>query len=84
MDDILYNNLGLLCNGDTLHPHTRVFYNSDIDLTLPDRVIPKVVPSRGNFVNEVVAEALSQKNVGKKRKAAKVRYGWLYSSLFTL
>ena len=82
LDDVPYNKLGLLYNGDTVHPHARVFYSSDTDLTLPDRIIPTIVPSQGRCVRSVTSNALAQKHVGKK-KAAKVReilrilYFWL-------
>lgn len=72
LDEIPYNTLGLLYNGDTIHPAARVFYTSDTDLTLPDRIIPTVVPSQANFVRPAISEALTQRLVGKKRKGAKV------------
>lgn len=75
LDDIPYNKLGLLYNGDTIHPAARVFYNSDTDLTLPDRIIPTVVPYQKKFLMSAISGALTQRLVGKKRKGAKVSDG---------
>lgn len=69
-----YNKLGLLYNGDTLHPNARMFYTSDTELTMPDRVIPRVVPSQQRFVRSAISDALAQISVKRKRKPAKVRY----------
>lgn len=76
LDEIPCNKLGLLYNGDTIHPAARVFYNSDVDLTLPERIISRVVPSRDKFVSSAIQEALSQRLAGKKRKGAKANNGW--------
>ncbi len=71
-EDVQYNSLGLLYNGDTLHPNSRVFYSSDTDLTIPGKVIPKVVPSHDRFVKAAVDDAISMRYVCKKKKGAKV------------
>ena len=75
VDEIPYNKLGLLYNGDTVHPAARVFYTSDVDLTLPERIIPRVVPSREQFVRDAVSKSVAQRSVGKKKKGAKVSVG---------
>lgn len=72
LDLIPFNTLGLLYNGDTIHPNTRAFYTSDTDLILPQRIIPKVIPSREEFVNMAITEALRPRSMNRKRKAAKV------------
>lgn len=74
LDETPYNKLGLLYNGDTIHPAARVFFTSDTDLTLPDRIIPRVVPSQEKFVRFAISKAMAQRPVGKKRKGAKVSY----------
>ena len=71
-DEVQHNRLGLLYNGDTIHPAARVFYTSDTDLTLPARIIPTVVPSQLKFVKSAISDAQAQQFVKKKRKAAKV------------
>ena len=71
-DDIPYNCLGLLYNGDTIYPTARVFFNSDTDLTLPYKIIPRVFPSRDFFVKAATRQVLPFKSAGKKKKAAKV------------
>lgn len=71
-DEIPFNKLGLLYNGDTIHPAARVFYTSDTDLSLPDRIIPRVVPSQEKFLEHSISKAMTQRLVGKKRKGAKV------------
>lgn len=73
-DEVQYNRLGLLYNGDTIHPAARVFYTSDTDLTLPARIIPTVVPSQLEFVKSAISDAQAQQFVKKKRKAAKVSW----------
>lgn len=75
LDIVPFNTLGLLYNGDTVHPSSRVFYTSDTDLTLPVRIIPKVVPSRETFVDSAITDAVALRvvNQKRKRKAAKVR-----------
>lgn len=75
LDLVPFNTLGLLYNGDTLHPSARAFYTSDTDLTLPDKIIPKIVPSREAFVYSAITDAVSLRvmNQKRKRKAAKVR-----------
>lgn len=75
-DEVQFNRLGLLYNGDTVHPAARVFYTSDTDLTLPARIIPTVVPSRLEFVKSVINDAQTHQFVKKKRKAAKVSLAW--------
>lgn len=70
-EDIQYNTLGLLYNGDTIHPNARLFYASDVDLSLPRRIIPTIVPSQVRSVNMVTDRAYAE-NVSRKRKAAKV------------
>lgn len=72
-DEAPFNTLGLLYNGDTIHPHARVFYVSDRELTLPSKIIPKVVPSRATYVGAAIATASEQNLTRKKKKAAKVR-----------
>ena len=71
-EELPYNRLGLLYNGDTFHPAERLFYNSDTDLTLPQRIIPKVFPSRDFFVAAAIQQVMPLRTVGKKKKAAKV------------
>lgn len=73
LDLVPFNKLGLLYSGGTLHPNSRVFFTSDTELTLPDRIIPKVVPSRDGFVKAAIGSALPMRSVKRKRKAAKVR-----------
>jgi len=72
-EEVPYNRLGLLYNGDTYHPFERLFYNSDTDLTLPQRIIPKVFPSRDMFLAAAIKQSLPLRSAGKKKKAAKVR-----------
>lgn len=72
-DDISYNRYGLLYNGDTVFPSARVFYNSDTDLSLPHRIIPKVLPSHEKYARAAADQVLRFKSIGKKKKAAKVR-----------
>ena len=76
LDQIPFNTLGLLYNGDTVHSSARVFYTSDTDLALPHRIIPTIVPSRDEFVDLAVRDALALRGVNQRRKlkAAKVRY----------
>ena len=72
LDELAFNKLGLLYNGDTIHPAARVFFTSDTDLSLPDRIIPRVVPSQEKFLKRSISKAMTQRLVGKKRKGAKV------------
>lgn len=71
-DEVSYNKLGLLYNGDTLYPCARVFYASDTDLTLPGKIIPRIVPSREMFVRSAVDDALRRRPNKTKKKGAKV------------
>lgn len=73
-DDALYNCYGLLYNGDTMFPSARVFYASDTDLSLPHRIIPRVLPSREMYARAAASQVHKLKVVGKKKKAAKVRF----------
>lgn len=79
LDEIPFNKLGLLYNGDTIHPAAKVFYTSDTDLTLPDRIIPRVVPSREEFLRSAISKAVVQRSIGKKRKGAKVSYIFMHA-----
>jgi hypothetical protein len=74
LDEIRFNTLGLLYSGDTIHPSKRVFYTSDTDFSLPDRIIPRVVPSQEKFLGPAIRNALAQRSAGKKRRGAKVSY----------
>ena len=73
-DEIPYNCYGLLYNGDTIFPSARVFYASDNDFSLPRRIIPRVLPSREMCARAAASQVLDLKFVGKKKKAAKVRF----------
>lgn len=77
-DEVSYNKLGLLYNGDTLYPCARVFYASDTDLTLPGKIIPRIVPSREMFVRSAVDDALRRRPNKTKKKGAKV---YMYMTL---
>lgn len=79
-DEIPFNKLGLLYNGDTIHPAVRVFYTSDTDLTLPDRIIPRIIPSDDGFVGPAISDALAHRSMGKKKKGAKVSLFSSYNS----
>ena len=43
---VSYNTMGLLHNGDTLHPHAKVFLEGSHELHLPSRIVPTLVPAR--------------------------------------
>ena len=70
-----YNKLGLLYNGDTIHPHTRVFFTQSVnrELQLPSNVVPTLVPSRISTVKRLAIKAASSGVQHPDRKIAKVK-----------
>lgn len=77
LEELPFVSIGLLHNGGTIHPETRVFYKSDKNLTmsLPARITPVLVPSKFENVRKAIKRAIST-GVRKtaKRKTRKVRY----------
>ena len=72
-ENVPFNSLGLLYNGSTVHPDTRVFLTSEG--MLPDRIIPTVVPPKANSLElaELVQNAREQhKGKARKPRAQKV------------
>ena len=69
-EDVPYNTEGLLWNGDTLHPLSRVYLCADG--SVPQRIVPPVRPATMASVQKGVCNAkkLHQKN--RKKKAVKV------------
>ena len=70
---VAFNSLGLLYNGSTVHPDTRVFLTSKG--MLPARIIPIVVPPKANSLHlmEYVQNAREQhKGKARKPRAQKV------------
>lgn len=69
-----YNILGMLYNGDTLHPGTQVFLTQSVkrELQLPNRIVPTLVPSRLSTVKRVARKAASSGMVRHDKKIAKV------------
>ena len=65
-----FNTEGLLWNGDTLHPQSRVYLTPDG--SLPRLIVPPVCPVRPNCVQE--AKALAKIPLPKKPRAVKVYY----------
>lgn len=71
-DQAAYNTMGLLHNGDTLHPHTQVFLEGSHELHLPSRIVPTLVPLRQSTVRRAVKKAISVGIARRHRKPAKV------------
>lgn len=69
---VSYNTMGLLHNGDTLHPHARVFLEGSHELHLPSRIVPTLVPARQSTVRRAVKKAISDGVARRHRKPAKV------------
>ena len=70
-----YNKLGMFYNGDTLHPHARVFLTQSVEHTpqLPKGVVPTLVPSRISIVSKAVRKAATTGIVNKRvSKVAKI------------
>ena len=65
-----YNTLGLLYNGDTLHPNARVFLEGSQELCLPSRVVPTLVPTRLSTVRRAAKKASSTGVVRRDKKQA--------------
>ncbi len=69
---VSYNTMGLLHNGDTFHPHARVFLEGSHELHLPSRLVPTLVPTRESTVRRAVRKAISDGVARCHRKPAKV------------
>jgi hypothetical protein len=70
-----FNAEGLLWNGDTLHPQTRVYLTPDG--TMPHLIVPPVCPTRPSRVQETKAFARTQHpKMRKKPTAVKGDNGW--------
>ena len=69
-EDVPYNTEGLLWNGDTLHPQSRVYLCADG--SVPQRIVPPVRPATMASVQKVVYKAKKQHQKNRKKKAVKV------------
>ena len=69
---VTYNTMGLLHNGDTLHPHTKVFLEGSHELHLPSRIVPTLVSAKQSTVRRAVRKAISDGVARRHRKPAKV------------
>ena len=69
---VSYNTMGLLHNGDTLHPHARVFLEGSHELHLPSRIVPTLVPARQSTVKRAVKKAASVGVARHHKKPSKV------------
>ena len=78
-----YNKMGLLYNGDTVHPHTQVFLtqSSNHELELPSRIVPVLVPSHLSTVKRVARKAAATGVLRHSKKKAKVNKTgtWFFS-----
>ena len=76
LEDLPFVSIGLLHNGSTIHPDTRVFYKSDknLRLSLPARITPVLVPSNMVNVRRAIecAAAVGVRKTARK-KTRKVR-----------
>ena len=70
-----FNAEGLLWNGDTLHPQSRVYLNPDG--TLPHLIVPPVCPARPTRVQETKAFAKTQQQK-KRKKPTAVKVWYMY------
>ncbi len=70
---IPFNSMGLLYNGDSVHPSTQVFLSSEREL--PQPIFPQVVPIRVTHLGNALQTARQQhKDKAKKPRAVKVSY----------
>ena len=69
-EDVPYNTEGLLWNGDTLHPQSRVYLCADG--SVPQHIVPPVRPATMASVQKVVCKAKKQHQKNRKKKAVKV------------
>ena len=69
-----YNKMGLLYNGDTLHPHAQVFLTQsrNNELELPSRVVPVLVPSRLSTVKKAAEKAAATGVLQYSKRRVKV------------
>lgn len=74
-----FNTVGLLYNGDTVHPTAPTFLSSERGL--PHRIFPQVVPSSSGQVDEAVANAKQQHKM-KTNKARALKVSVRLLSLF--
>ena len=73
-EEIPYNSMGLLYNGDTLHPSARVFLTRSAknELEMPRRVFPTLVPSKRSTVRKAIINASTSRTVHYIKKGFKV------------
>ena len=71
LEEASFNTLGLLYNGDTVHPHACIFLTND--WTVPERIIPVVVPAKPESLQRAMKRAKEQHRQSRKKlKAVKV------------
>lgn len=63
-----FNTEGLLWNGDTLHPHSRMYLSPDG--SVPPRIVSPVRPAKPISIHRAVASAKSQHQKTRKRPRA--------------
>ena len=69
-EDTFYNNLGLLYDGRTVHPHLRIFLQQGV---LPSRIMPLIVPAAISFVYDGVRQITNQETVPGSLAVRKAR-----------
>ena len=70
IDEIPYNCLGLLYNGDCIHPKTRFFFPKEGSAA--NKIIPVAVPSMMLSLPDLVSKALHQAEKKTKQRSMKV------------
>lgn len=71
LEEASFNTLGLLYNGGTVHPHACIFLTND--WTVPERILPVVVPAKPESLQRAMKRAKEQHRQSRKKlKAVKV------------
>ena len=65
LEEASFNTLGLLYNGDTVHPHACIFLSSD--WKIPERIIPVVVPAKADMLSSTIKLAREQHRQNRKK-----------------
>ena len=69
-EDVTYNNLGLLYDGRTVHPHLRILLE---DGNIPSRIIPLIVPAALSYVCSHVMQTVNQETITRFSAVSKAR-----------
>ena len=73
VEEVSYNKVGILYNGDSVYPSAQVFLSGDTEPRFPTKILPTLVPTRLSSVKLAATKAASTGVVNMDKKHSRVR-----------